>query len=279
MTALVNTETGEISEPLSHSEAERLTMRISLKLDSLADAYMGVMPLIREAIERQAFAVLGYRSVGEYVSDRFGGALSKLAVEMRREVVRELTDAGMSTRAIAPVVGVSNKTVHQDLQVLPQVTPQTPASPSLGEDGDEAGQTPEPVAETGATAGDDPASGRGNVVGEAVTDYPEAPAQVRAPAPVIGIDGKTYSRPAPTPKPQRSGEQQNAEENSRVLASSLIFLLAFQHPNQRDTARDEWEVGSSAVSPTNRAYVTPDRMREAARGLLALADEWESTHE
>lgn len=29
----------------------------------------------------------------------------------------------LSTRAIAPVVGVSKKTVHQDLQVLPEVTP------------------------------------------------------------------------------------------------------------------------------------------------------------
>jgi hypothetical protein len=96
---------------------------------------------------------------------------------------------------------------------------------------------------------------------------------------VTGIDGKRYTRPAPAPKPGRSGEQQNAEENSRTLASSLIFLLAFQHPNQRDTARDQWEVGSSAVSPSSRSYVTPDRMRQAAEGLAALADEWESINE
>ena len=84
---------------------------------------------------------------------------------------------------------------------------------------------------------------------------------------------------APAPKPVRSGEQQNAEENSRTLASSLIFLLAFQHPTQRDTARIEWETGSEAVAPTTRGYVTPDRMRQAAEGLRLLADEWESTHE
>lgn len=33
----------------------------------------------------------------------------------RRPVVAELSAAGMSTRQIAPIVGVSNKTVHQDI--------------------------------------------------------------------------------------------------------------------------------------------------------------------
>jgi len=33
---------------------------------------------------------------------------------VRREVVRELTSAGMSTRAIAPVVGTGHKTVARD---------------------------------------------------------------------------------------------------------------------------------------------------------------------
>lgn len=53
----------------------------------------------------------------------------------RREVVRELTEAGMSTRAIAPVVGVSNYTVQKDREAgvrdltpdAPQPSPQTPA--------------------------------------------------------------------------------------------------------------------------------------------------------
>lgn len=103
------------------------------------------------------------------------------------------------------------------------------------------------------------------------------PAPVSPPGKVVGLDGKPFV-PTPTPKPERSGEQQNAEENSRTFASSLIFLLAFQHPAQRDNARVEWEIGRQAVSPTNRDYVTPDRMRTAARGLLDLADEWENTY-
>lgn len=37
---------------------------------------------------------------------------------------RELSDAGLSTRAIAPVVGVSHKTVVQDIQATRQVIPE-----------------------------------------------------------------------------------------------------------------------------------------------------------
>jgi transposase len=96
------------------SEAERLTQRIAVGLTTLADTYESVMPLIREAIERRAYEALGYPSMGAYVSARFGKALARLGVETRREVVRELTDAGMSTRAIAPIIGVDQKTVSRD---------------------------------------------------------------------------------------------------------------------------------------------------------------------
>lgn len=160
--SLVNTDTGEIVE-LDRAAAERRAERITLRLDAIADNYAAVMPMIRESIEKQDHAALGYRSVGEYVADRFGGSLQRLGVDVRRAVVGELTAAGMSTRAIAPVVGVSREAVRRDVSAIAgdntvSPAPQTPASPSLGEDGDEAGQTPEA-------------------------------------RPVVGIDGKTYSRP------------------------------------------------------------------------------------
>jgi hypothetical protein len=110
------------------------------------------MPMIREAIELRDDLALGYRSPGDYIRDRFGSALSKLGLDLRREVVRELTDAGLSTRAIAPVVGVSHMTVSRDRE---RVTPVT-----------------------------------------------REPAPERRP--VVGVDGKTYPRPEPSPRaPQR----------------------------------------------------------------------------
>lgn len=169
---VVNTETGEILDP---SAAERRAERIRLRLDTIADNYQAVLPLIREAIEKRDDLALGYRSVGDYVSDRFGGALNNLGIEVRREVVRELTDAGMSTRAIAPVVGVSNFTVSKDQAAVMDLTPKS--SGAVGSTPAVSEQTPQ----------SEPASPR-----------PARPV-------VVGLDGKAYTQPpAPRAKPQRA---------------------------------------------------------------------------
>lgn len=192
----VDRNTGEIVEPLTEAEAERLTTRIALKLDAMADTYVGVMPMIREAIDREAFRALGYRSVGEYVADRFGGSLGKLGMEIRREVVRELTDAGMSTRAIAPVVGASHMTVQRDLES--PVTPVTPATPTV------APREFERLREAGLPT--------------------------RVPAPVVGIDGKTYTRPEPAPRsaPRRALPDQffDAAYDAAKKVESLHRLIS-----------------------------------------------------
>jgi hypothetical protein len=112
--SLIDTTTGEIVE-YDRAAAERRAERIRLRLDAIADNLTTVLPMIREAIALEDHFALGYRSVGEYVSDRFGGALNRLPVDLRRPVVHELASAGMSTRAIAPVVGVDQATVVRDL--------------------------------------------------------------------------------------------------------------------------------------------------------------------
>lgn len=191
---LVNTETGEI---LDSAAAERRAERIRLRLDAIADNYQAVLPMIREAIEKRDDLALGYRSVGEYVSDRFGGALNNLGIEVRREVVRELTEAGMSTRAIAPVVGVSQSTIRDDQQV------------------------------------------------SSSTHLPPAHAPKAEPlAPVVGIDGKTYS------SPRRRGVQRDTAETylNLIEADAAKAARAVQNltPDQIRRVRpkaDLWTVG------------------------------------
>ena len=68
------------------------------------------------------------------IADRFGGSLSKLGIQLRREVVRELTDAGLSTRAIAPVFDVSRQMISKDLRANEVATELPPDAPlSVGE--------------------------------------------------------------------------------------------------------------------------------------------------
>ncbi len=66
-----------------------------------------------------------------------------------RPVVAQLSAAGMSTRAIAPVVGVTQKTVVKDSQavreVIPEVSP-APVEPAEATELEEAPAQPEPPA-------------------------------------------------------------------------------------------------------------------------------------
>lgn len=152
-------ETGEVVEEMSRVEAERITARITDKLDAIADNLEQVLPLIGEALTRDAWKALGYASPTAYVSERFAGALTRLSPDVRRPVVAQLSAAGMSTRAIAPVVGVTQRQVSTDVRSDFSPTPAPPIS-------DE-------------------------------TSAPSAPSPASVPTKIIGMDGKEYSRPEP----------------------------------------------------------------------------------
>lgn len=154
-------ETGEVVDPMGRVEAERITTRIADLLDGIADNIDQVIPLIREALTRQAWAALEYNGPSDYISERFSGALQRLSPEVRRPFAAELSAAGMSTRAIAPIVGVDQSRVARDLQVMRSASPASPVSPDETE----------------------------TMHGLPTTDR------------IVGMDGKTYRRPDPAPEP------------------------------------------------------------------------------
>lgn len=100
--------------PMTMAEAERITTRIDLRLSSAAENYTVGMQLIREAVEGEAWKVMGYKSPGAYIVDKFGESLAGLGFDQRQLAAKTMTDLGMSTRAIAPVLGVSQATVSRD---------------------------------------------------------------------------------------------------------------------------------------------------------------------
>lgn len=133
MSELVIIATGEVVESMTAVEAERITSRIADKIDAIADNLEQVMPLIREALTRGAWSALGYDSPTAYVSDRFKGALSRLPREVRQPVVAELAASGMSTRAIAPIVGVTRQQVSNDQRQVARDLPPGPQPESPDE--------------------------------------------------------------------------------------------------------------------------------------------------
>lgn len=107
--------TAAVAEPvLSAAEADRLTLKIRLLVGSIADQVDTVTALIEQAKTGQADVALGYTSWPAYCAAEFAAVLPRLERQQRLELVGSLTALGMSSRAIAPIVGVDQKTVLND---------------------------------------------------------------------------------------------------------------------------------------------------------------------
>lgn len=217
---------GQVVE-FDQAAAERRAERIRLRLDSIADNYAAVMPMIREAINQRDDLALGYPSVSAYVADRFGGALQRLGVEVRREVVRELTAAGMSTRAIAPVVGTSHETVRSDLSSgVKSLTPEPDYIPDHVKAKLHAQRIREQrAAERAQTTPSDAATG--GEVTPAAGSAPDVPSERVEPPPqaprrsVTGLDGKTY-----TPREPSAPRRVSLADDARNVALDLQKVVA-----------------------------------------------------
>lgn len=202
MTELAVIQTGEIVESMTRVEAERITARIADKLDAIADNLEQVMPMIREALTREAWKALGYASPTAYVSERFAGALGRLPRNVRQPVVCELSAAGMSTRAIAPIVQVHHDTVASDVRSgvgNPTPDPEHRSAREVLRDAEQNGDIvkltgPNSVADLDAN--EEAAVEAGATVTKTTVTK------------ITGIDGKRYTKPepsAPRRRPLRDG--------------------------------------------------------------------------
>lgn len=253
---IVNHDTGEITDAMTPDAARKMTTQAQQEFKSSADHFKNGWALIELAVLGGGHVSLGYRSPGDYLHAEFDGLLSNLDVAERRLAVKEMSALGLSSRAIAPVLGVSHKTVVKDNQVVPEVPP-----------------AESPQAEVS----------RPSVVRDATTEA--APGAISPRPAVTGLDGKVYKMPerprlAAVPETPvldgQAAEYANAEKASKSLSNAIAKLLEFQHPNMREAMRRYWSMASNEVPPTPRRDVTPEQMRAAAQGLLALADEWSS---
>lgn len=197
-------------EELDHDDAQRLTERIRLSLDSVAQTWDRLASQVAEAYQRRADKALGYESWADYAQAEFGEKTASIAAPIRRELVSTLSAEGMSTRAIAPAVGVSQQAVSKELH-HPDVT--TKLSPA-------------PTAEPRPS--------------KSWSDFAAAvEQQVNAqPAKVTGLDGKTYQKPK-TPTPRRHSLVDDAVKASRDLAATAEKLRSIASDDRFTTNKSD----------------------------------------
>lgn len=215
---------------LTEQEARRLTDRIRLALDRVSTAWADLGERITDAYQRRADLALGYDSWAEYAEAELKPT-EGLAIEIRRQLVGMLSSAGMSTRAIAPTVGVSNYTVNKDQQVLDDLTPELEPDAALTAAVTPRYSSPEPEHI-------DPATGEIETLDDyrarVLTDAEATgkiikltgPQSVADPTPakaITGLDGKTYTRPEPV-KPRRKPWPEAADHAAARLDQLVVTI-------------------------------------------------------
>lgn len=104
--------------PMTLAEAQDISERLRDAAERYATATSDVLVLLAEAKAGQAHIALGFDSWTAYLSDLLGREPLRLEREQRQELVAALADEGMTTRAIAPILGVDQKTVVRDLSAV-----------------------------------------------------------------------------------------------------------------------------------------------------------------
>lgn len=99
----------EESDSITIEEARNLTDEIKLDAEALWDK-------LARAYTERAWAALSYESWDAYCAAEFESLRLRLPREERQDIVCSLREAGLSIRAIASGVGISDQTVQRDLK-------------------------------------------------------------------------------------------------------------------------------------------------------------------
>ena len=275
--------TGEVVATMTEPEARRATERIRTALDRVSTAWQDLAERVADAYSRRADLALGYGSWAEYTQAEFN--VPTLATEVRRELVSLLSAQGMSTRAIAPVVGVTGQRVRQIVsEVASDLPPETPAAEPRRQVVPDVPPEPQdpPRPSWPPTAKPDPAAMptqnastmRVNpAVSSATTATPGPSATVPiAPAPspaaVTGLDGKTYTRRPSTPPAERNDAPTERRRPWPEAADDAAAKLDRIVTTIKGLARDERFTKYRSDQPRFRKSLA-----EAVAALQAIHDQ------
>lgn len=186
----------------------------------------------------------------------------QLSREQRRSIIEASlkADPELSNREHARRVGADDKTVgtvRRDLETTAEI-PQSDVR--ISGDGRErpATQPARPVTKFTDTHKEEIFVD--TETGEIVDRVPAQPALLPA-----------------APRLDKSPKQQNFEQTAGEFGRSIFALVRAETPEGRQVILNAWAAGSEACSPVVREYVDPSNFRAIARGLNALANQWEAT--
>lgn len=233
--------------PAAHLDEDKARL-LTERIRSIAVVVKGQLEtlqhLLNEARDGEAWRALGYASWTAYLSDVMGDRPLRLPRDERQQIVGYLAGEGMSSRAIAPIVGISYDTVQRDIRGDRNLSPEPHVNTVTGE------VSPDYVTDQAdldaATELPDEGVGAPRDSGDA---EPSGDEGLSLPSPssrsVTGLDGKTYTRPEPqTP---RRRPITDAFLDKRVELHKTVEALC------RLTQDDRFPLNAEKVATANRS--------------------------
>lgn len=231
----IGTVTGSVLDGFDRDAARRRADRIRTAAEELWDT-------IAVAYQQRDWLALGYASWDEYCQQEFGSLRIRIPREERAEIVASLRDSGLSLRAIEAATGLSTATSRRALAGVSNVTPDREPYPQASRaPWPERREEPEPeridlrtgeivppptfpiTDVTGWTAEEIDAQ---IAADEAVIEAYKR-STIPAPAKVVGLDGKTYTRTEPsTPRRRPLPDQFLAASIALTDKVAVITRLA-----------------------------------------------------
>ncbi len=194
---------------------------------------------------RRAWEVLGHKSWAECVEER--GAQLRLPRADRREMVALLDQEGMTSRAIAPVVGMTDRQVRRDMAGGTNVPPADRPREKTGLDGKT--YTVQPRPEPPHTVNTDTGEVVDKHTGEVITHLPDHDAVAR---------------------------ETNAIENVAHMTDTLRRLSALRTPEYRARLIENSAAHPDHEDPAYTQHFNPQGIRDLADLLNTLATEMEN---
>lgn len=212
----------EIVKPtMSEQDARKITERIRIVAHNYTEAKANLIELVQKAKDGNAHEALGYPSWTAYLAEALGDEPMRLARDERQEMVKVLSAEGMSTRAIAPIVGVHHDTVASDRKA------------GVGN------PTPEPKSDAELLAGAEWSP-------EAVEPEPrftDEPGHVQpVTGTITGMDGKQYSRPQP-----QEPHKPKAEAITSQFSSAIVDLNRLLDRFHRISTNENFQKNKSQI--------------------------------
>lgn len=229
----------ELAGDITVANARRISERIRLVAMTARESLEKLQRLVDEAKAGEVHLVLGYASWTAYLSDVLGDEPLRLARDQRQELVSYLAKEGMSTRAIAPVVGVSREQVRKDIQG----SGDNKLSPEPDSAWEDEVEDPDDDRWTSASAALAKVTETTKTEDQVDTDTGE----VSAPR-VTGLDNKSYPKPE-LAKPRRRPLPDQARTAGWDLHKAVERV-------QRLGQDDRFNVNKEQMAPHLRSHLT-----------------------